>query len=123
MRHQVEDCRRISRNATAEEHVSKLRNRGVREHALDVGLHEGDGGREDRSCRADNGNDAQCEWRAVKDEVSAGDHVDAGRDHGSRVDERGDRSWAFHRVRQPYVEWKLRALAGCSNQQAEGDRG
>ncbi len=63
------------------------------------------------------------EGRVVKEDVGAGDHVDAGGDHGGGVDERGDRRGAFHRVGQPDVERKLRALAGRAQQQAEADGG
>ena len=55
--------------------------------------------------------------------MGAGDHVDAGGDHGGGVDERGDGRGAFHGVGQPDVERKLRALAGGAEEQAERDGG
>ena len=66
---------------------------------------------------------AEREGRAVEEEMRAGDHVDAGGDHGGGVDERGDRRGAFHGVGQPDVERKLRAFAGSADQQAEADDG
>ena len=81
-------------------------------------LHDADGGGEERGGRADDGDDAEREGRAVEEDVAARDHVDAGGDHGGRVDERGDRRRAFHRVGQPDVEGNLRGLAGGAEDQA-----
>ena len=44
-----------SAHAEREKHVAKLRDRGIREHALDVVLHQADGSGEDRGERADDG--------------------------------------------------------------------
>ena len=55
--------------------------------------------------------------------MRAGDHVNAGGDHGGGVNKRGDWRGAFHGVRQPDVEGKLRALAGRAEQQAKRDDG
>ncbi len=59
----------------------------------------------------------------VEEDVAARDHVDARRDHGGGVDERGDRRGAFHRVGQPDVERDLRGLAGGAEDEQEGDGG
>ena len=58
-----------------------------------------------------------------EERVAARDHVDAGRDHGGRVDERGDRRGAFHGVGEPDVERDLRGLAGGAEDEQEGDGG
>ena len=58
--------------------------------------------------------------RAIKEQMRAGDHVDAGGDHGGGVDERGDGRGAFHGVGQPDVERKLRAFAGGADQAGRG---
>ncbi len=42
MRHQVEDRRRVRRDAASQEHVAKLRDGRVCQHALDVVLHHAD---------------------------------------------------------------------------------
>ncbi len=76
-----------------------------------------------RGGRADDGDDAEREGRAVEERVAARDHVDAGGDHGGRVDERGDRRGAFHRVGQPDVERNLRGLAGGAEDQQQRDGG
>ena len=46
--------------------------------------------------------------------INARDEIDAGGDHGGRVNERGDGRGAFHGVGQPNVQRKLAALAGRS---------
>ena len=49
-------------------------------------------------------------------------HVDAGRDHGRGVDQRGDRRRTGHGVRQPDVQRNLRRLAAGADQQQQADR-
>ena len=53
---------------------------------------------------------------------AAGDHVDAGRDHRGRVDQRADRRGAFHRVGQPDVQRELGTLAAGTQHQQQADR-
>ena len=48
-------------------------------------------------------------------------HVNAGRDHGGRVDHRADRSGALHRVRQPDLERELGALAHRARKEQQAD--
>ena len=55
--------------------------------------------------------------------VAARDHVDARRDHGGGVNERGDGRGAFHRVGEPDVERNLRGLAGGSENEQQSDGG
>ena len=121
--HQMEDGRRIRRDATAQEHIAELGDGRIGQHAFDVVLNESNGGREDGCGRADDGHDTQREGRVVKKHVRPRDHVNAGGDHGGRVDERGDRGGAFHRVGEPDIERKLRALAGRAQHQAKRDHG
>ena len=54
--------------------------------------------------------------------IYARDEIHASRDHRGRVNQRGHRRGAFHRVGQPDVQWKLAALAHGSgkDQQADG---
>ena len=73
--------------------------------------------------RADDRDDDQRDRRAVEDRVRARDHVDAGGDHGGRVDQGGDRRGAFHGVRQPDVERDLRGFAGGAEDQQQRDGG
>src|SRR6185437_6460223 len=53
---EVEDADGWAADAEAHHHVSKLRNGGVGEDALDVELRDRDGGGEERGARADPGN-------------------------------------------------------------------
>ena len=50
---EVEDAGGVGAHPDADEHVAELADRGVGEHALDVGLDEADGGGEDRGEAAD----------------------------------------------------------------------
>ena len=50
-------------------------------------------------------------------------HVDAGGDHGGRVDQRGDGRRACHGVGQPDIERKLRRFAAGAHQQQQADGG
>ena len=72
---------------------------------------------------ADDRDDFERERRVAEQHRVAANHVHAGRDHRRRVDERGDRRRAFHRVRQPDVQRQLRGLArGAEEQQQRGAR-
>ncbi len=53
--------------------------------------------------------------------IDARDEVNAGGDHGGRVNQRGDRRGAFHRVRQPHVQRELAALARGSGKDQQAD--
>src|SRR5258708_236304 len=57
MRHQVEDSRGKCSHADTYHHVADLAYRRIREHALDIGLDDRDGRREERRERADYRND------------------------------------------------------------------
>ena len=110
-------------NAEAEEHVSELRDGGVRHHAFDVVLRHADRGGEERRDAADRRNERECTWIELEERVRTRDEVDARGDHGRRVDERRDRRRAFHRVRQPDIERELRALTKRAEHQAVRNRG
>ena len=49
-------------------------------------------------------------------------HVHARGDHGRGVNQRADRSGAFHRVRQPDVQRKLRGFSRRADKQEQGNR-
>ena len=94
----MENASRIRRDAAGHKHVAELRNGGVGKNLLDVGLRNANGGSEDGGQRSDHCDYEQCGRRFIKNRVRARDHVNAGRHHGSGVNQRGDRSWAFHGV-------------------------
>ena len=123
VRHEMEDGCRVSRDAAAQEHVAELRDGGVGEDALDVGLHQGHGGGKESSGRADDGDCAQRKRRVIEKHMGAGDHVHAGGDHGGGVDQGGDGRGTFHGVGQPDVERQLSRFSGCAEEQAERRRG
>ena len=58
---------------------------------------------------------------ASKIGVRAGDQVDAGGDHGRRVDQRRHRGRALHRVGQPGLQRELAGLAARAEQQQQPD--
>ena len=120
---QMEDGGGVGCDSAAEEHVAELRDGRVGEDALDVVLHDSDRSGENCSECADDGDDAEGVGRPVEEGMAAGDHVDAGRDHGRGVDEGGDGGGAFHCVGEPDVERDLRGLAGGSDYEQQGDGG
>ena len=119
--HQMENTGRKSTHAQPQEHVTELADGGVGQNFLDVSLHQTDGGGIESSQAADGRHCRQRKGRVGKEDVRAGDHVDAGRDHGGGVDERTDRRRAFHRVRQPDVERYLRRFSDRAHQQQESN--
>ncbi len=60
--------------------------------------------------------------RELEERVHAGDQIDARRDHRRRVDQRGDRGRALHRVGEPGVEGQLSGLGERTDQEEEADR-
>ena len=121
VRDEVENACGVRAEADRREHVAELAHGRVREHALDVGLHEADRGGEDRRRSADPRDDLQRRPRALEERVAPRHHVDASRHHRRRVDERGDRGRALHRVGQPRVERELRRLPARAHEEEERD--
>src|SRR5438445_645883 len=80
----------VGADADREKHVADLAHRRVREDALDVGLDDGDAGREKGSHRADDGNGAMRVNGYVVDGMHAADEVDACGDHGRGMDQGAD---------------------------------
>ena len=103
-------------DAERHDHVAELADRRVGEHLLDVVLDEGE------ASAAEHDGDARrstasrlmfdvADRQAVEEHgVEAGDHVDAGHDHGGGVDERRHRRRAGHGVGQPGVQDELARL-------------
>ena len=116
-------ARRERADAEGEEHVSQLRDGGVGQHALDVVLHQGDGGGKQRGECADDRHGLHRAGSKHEQRIRARHHVHAGGDHGRGVDQGGNRRGAFHGVGQPDVERKLRRLAACADEQQQRGRG
>ncbi len=123
VRHQVEDAGGKRAHADAQKHVAELRDGGVREDFLDIDLRQTDGGGEERSGQADDGDRVHADGSVQEQGRRARDHVDTRRDHGGGVDESGHRSGAGHRVRQPDIERDLRGFSGRADQQQQRDGG
>ncbi len=124
MRHQVEDRRLVGAGTERQEHVADLAHRRIGEHALDVGLLQSDEARHQCGDAAHPAHRLERDRRDLEHHVRARDQVDTGGDHRRRVDQRGDRRRAGHRVRQPGLQRKLRRLAaGASENQQRRDRG
>src|ERR1035437_2278807 len=120
VREHMEDACRKRTDAERQEHISQLRNGGVGKYALDVILYQPNGRGKDGGERANDGHGFHRRRRQHEHSVRTGHHVHARRHHGRGVDQRGNWSRAFHRIRQPDIERNLRRLAAGSDKQKQG---
>ena len=121
VRHQVEDRVAVGSDPGREEHVADLRHRRVRDHALDVPLHERDDTGHEQRDRAEDRSEVLHIGCCLEDRTRADQEVDARRHHRRGVDERGDRSRALHRVGKPGVKRNLGGLRYCAAEQPQRD--
>jgi hypothetical protein len=113
------------RHGEADEHVAELTDGGVRQHPLDVVLHQRDGGGEER------GEAPNVAHHRQRSRIRGGGvdreepryQIDACRHHRRGVDQRAHRRRAFHRVRQPDVQRELRGLAHRAAEDQDHRRG
>ncbi len=117
----MEDARGEGPHPESQEHVAKLADGRVRDHALDIVLDQADGGREDCGHASDDGHNVH--RRVGQDEQGSapGHHEHPCGDHGRRVDQRADRCRAFHGVRQPHVERELGGFSGGADKKQQAD--
>src|SRR5215207_8933290 len=120
---EVEDGRDEGAHTRTHRHVAELRQRRVRDDALNVVLGYGDSRRHERGKGADQGNDQHGGRRGFIERVRTHDQVDAGGDHRRGMDQRRDRGRPLHGVRQPDMQRELRALASRTAEEQEGDGG
>ena len=106
----MEEGARVGRGADGHDHVADLRHRRVGDDAFDVRDDEADRARDQQRHAADDRADVGRGRRPLEERVQAPDQVDAGGHHRRRVDQRGDRRRALHRVREPRVQRYLRGL-------------
>ncbi len=120
---QVEDAAGEAARGLAHKHVAKLAHRRIGQHALDIGLHAGDGRGEERGRPADDADDRQRSWGRAEDDRAARHQIDARRHHRRRVDQRAHRRRAFHRVGQPDMQRQLRRLRRRRHEEQQRDGG
>ena len=108
--------------AEGDEHVAELADRGIREHPLEIVLHRGDEGSNERRRRPDDRHHRQRPGATDEQRRRAGDEVDAGGDHRRGVDQGAGGGRPLHRVGQPDMERHLGALAAGGQEHEEADR-
>ena len=118
--HQVERGYGVGRHTQRNRHITQLRQRGVRNHALDVVLDDAQDTHEQGRDGTDHQNEVQCHIRQFIQGRHARHHKDTRRHHGRRVDQCGDRCGAFHGIWQPSMQRELRRLTHGTNEQANG---
>ena len=123
VRHDVEQARGEGADAAAEKHVAQLADRRIRQHPLDVGLHQGNAGGEQCRERANARHHVHRNRRQQVQRLAAHHHVNARGDHRRGVDQGANRRRPFHGVGQPHVERNLRRLAHGADEQQQGNGG
>ena len=117
---QVKVSRGVCAQSEGEEHVSKLRHGGVRQHLLDVVLLQANGSGEQGGEQPNHHDDFLGERSQCKQHIRANDEVDARGNHGGGVDEGRNRCWAGHRIREPGEQWELSRFSDSTDKQQQG---
>ena len=120
--HQVEDGGAVRRSPERYRHVAELRQGRIRHDALDVVLHDAEQAHEKRRDGTDDDDHGQRRRRELVERRHARHHEDTGRHHRGGMDQRRDRGRAFHGVRQPDVQRRLRRLAHRADEQEDADQ-
>ena len=111
---------RISAHSQGKEHVAELAYSRIRYDPLNISLDKGYGSREYGGHAPDYSYSVHGSYRKVKERVAARDQKDTGCNHGGGMDQRGYRRWAFHCIRQPYMERYLGRFADCTAEKQQG---
>ena len=123
VRHQVEHRSAKSAHAAGHHHITELADGGVSQNPFNVGLQDADGCGIERRDTADDRHNQQ-RFRSLHiNRAGAGDDIDAGGDHGGRVDQRADRRRSQHGVREPDVQRNLGGFPDGPGQQQQADQG
>ena len=104
VRHHVKDADHKRAHAAGHEHEAQLGNGGVGQNFLDVVLRDANRCGKQRGSGSNQSNDHHHGLRVLEDNVGARHHVESGRHHGRGVDQRRNRCWPGHRIRQPHVQ-------------------
>ena len=123
MREEMENTGAIGTRAKRHKHIAELRAGRIGNHALDVVLHQADGGRKKGGRCADKHHHIHGRRRGFKQRRQTRHHEHARRYHGGGVNKSRNRGRAFHRVRQPSVEQKLRRFTHRADKQQQTDDG
>ena len=122
MGHHMENGCYISARTNSQEHETKLRDGGIRQHFLNVSLSNSDCCCKERSERTYGGNDiARPRVRSMKHRRHTREKKNTGGHHGGCVDESRNWCWTLHRVGQPQIQRQLCTLAASTNKQHEGN--
>ena len=96
---EMENGDAVSSDSQRDEHEAELGNGRVREHLLDVGLHDRDRRREKSRERAHRSNDGAGLGRMQIDAGKPSHQIHAGSHHRRRMNQRGHRRRSRHRIR------------------------
>ena len=106
VRHEVEERGGVGSDTKTEHHVAELGNGRVGQNTFDIVLRNGYSGCHERGEGADKGYDVQRVWSQKDKDTS--NKVDTCGNHGGCMDKGGNGCRAFHGVRKPDMERKLR---------------
>ncbi len=124
VRHQIEDegLQAIA-GVGADQHgqLAQHGHRGVGQQALEVGLAEGEEGAQYRGGGAEGDQQGAPADGAAEHWIESGKQVDAGLDHGCRVQIGRHRGRCVHGIGQPQVEGHLRRLGEAAQQHQQHD--
>ena len=118
----MEHRRSIGAYARGKEHIAKLRAGGIRDDPLDIRLHQTDRRSKNGSGGPDDGDEIQRELAGLEQGREPADHKHTGGHHSGGMDQRGDRRWPLHRVRQPCMETQLSGFAHRSDEQQDAQQ-
>ena len=119
VRDEVEDGGGESERAQREHHQAQMAYGGVRQRALDVGHHQGEGASVQEGYQSDDSYDEHHDGRKLEQGQHARYEIYARGDHRGGVYERADGGGTLHRIRQPHMERELRRLAHRSHEQQQ----
>ena len=121
--HHMEHGHGVGRRAQRHGHIAELRQGGIGHHALDVVLNCAEKAHKQRGNRADDHDDAQGGAAQFVNRRHARHHKQTGGNHGCRVNQRGNRRRAFHRVGQPHVQRELGGFTHRADKQQQAGYG